>query len=113
MLEYPYLLLSEALAPGNTYLHTALRIGFAFHHDPSQATGRFPSGEQNFVSDLSQLDAWINSAENPAGIGVRPRYVMWDVVFDLAHRPGISQPPSLAPSTPRPELHELRLPFRF
>lgn len=30
VLEYPYLLLSEALAPGNTYLHTVLRIGFAF-----------------------------------------------------------------------------------
>ncbi|MCU0866352.1 MAG: hypothetical protein MUC36_21420 [Planctomycetes bacterium] len=90
-----------------------LRIGFAFHHDPSQATGRFPSGERDFVSDLSQLDAWINSTANPAGIGVRPRYVMWDVVFDLAYGPGISQPPSLSPRTPRPELHELRLPFRF
>jgi hypothetical protein len=30
VLEYPYLLLSEALAPGNTYAHTALRIVFAF-----------------------------------------------------------------------------------
>ncbi|MDQ1308393.1 MAG: hypothetical protein QG671_4227 [Actinomycetota bacterium] len=30
VLEYPYLLLSEALAPGNTYAHTALRIAFAF-----------------------------------------------------------------------------------
>lgn len=30
VLEYPYLLVSEALAPGNTYAHTSLRIVFAF-----------------------------------------------------------------------------------
>ena len=30
VLEYPYLLLSELIAPGNFYLHTALRIVFAF-----------------------------------------------------------------------------------
>lgn len=30
VLEYPYLLVSEALAPGNTYAHTALRVVFAF-----------------------------------------------------------------------------------
>jgi hypothetical protein len=89
-----------------------VRIGFAFHRDPDPANilnGRFPSTSENdFVFDLnsSALQAWI--ATNGA-----PRYVQWDVLFDMQFKPGISQPPSLNPTTPRPELHFLRLPFRF
>ena len=39
----------------------------------------------------------------------QPRYVMWDVLFDMSFKPG----EQLSSSTPRPELHYLRLPFRF
>jgi hypothetical protein len=31
----------------------------------------------------------------------------------MAYKPGTAQPPSLTPATPRPELHFLRIPFRF
>ncbi|MBL8750474.1 MAG: hypothetical protein JNK78_15025, partial [Planctomycetes bacterium] len=37
-----------------------------------------------------------------------PRYVQWDVIFNLTF-----SPTSLNPASPRPELHFLRLPFRF
>ncbi len=89
-----------------------VRIGFAFHQNPNPANilaGRFPSTSENtFVSDLNDplLLNWI--AANGA-----PRYVQWDVVFDMAYKPGLGQPPALTPTTPRPELHFLRLPFRF
>lgn len=42
-----------------------------------------------------------------------PRYVMWDLIFDLRYRPGIAVPPIVSPSTPLPELRFSRLPFRF
>jgi hypothetical protein len=89
-----------------------VRIGFAFHQNPNPAnilTGRFPSdSENNFISNLEDpaFLAWV--AANGA-----PRYVQWDVLFDMAFKPGLSQPPSLSPTTPRPELRFLRLPFRF
>jgi hypothetical protein len=96
-----------------------LRFGFAFHRNPQAGlSGRFPANEQDFVRDLNDpaLLAWINSPSNPDGPGVFPRYVMWDVVFDIAYRGNQTpqpQAPSLSPSTPRPELRFLRLPFKF
>ena len=33
---------------------TNLRIGFAFHQDPKQATGRYPSDAQEFVYNLQE-----------------------------------------------------------
>ena len=90
-----------------------VRFGFAFHVDPDPAnilTGRFPSTNENdFVSNLEDpaLQAWLASLPRP------PRYVQWDVMFDMAYKPGLGQPPALTPTTPRPELHFLRLPFRF
>lgn len=90
-----------------------VRIGFAFHQDPDPnniLTGRYPeTSEQDFVRDLNDpgLQAWI--AANGA-----PRYVMWDVVFDMAYHPtnpALSR--TLTPSTPRPQIEFLRLPFRF
>ncbi|MCU0865886.1 MAG: hypothetical protein MUC36_19045 [Planctomycetes bacterium] len=109
----------QAELPGNTPVTSPIanvRIGFAFHNDPRATTGRYPSNNaQDFTSDLVAFRNWVNSPANPAGVGVFPRYVMWDVTFDIAYRPSnaISAPRSLQPSTPRPELHELRLPFRF
>jgi hypothetical protein len=41
-----------------------------------------------------------------------PRYVQWDLVFDLAFADQ-SVAPSLSPTSPRLELSFLRLPFRF
>jgi len=43
----------------------------------------------------------------------RPRYIQWDVLFDLAYKPTDAAPPALAPSSPRPEVHFLNVPFRF
>ena len=112
---------SEGL--GNVYGPTIpianVRIGFAFHRNPNAPnilTGRYPStSEQDFVRDMNDpgLLAWINSPSNPDGAGVFPRYVQWDVLFDMAYQPTSTPAPTLTPSTPRPELHFLRLPFRF
>ncbi|MEC7725848.1 MAG: Ig-like domain-containing protein [Planctomycetota bacterium] len=93
--------------------YSNVRIGFAFHQDPDPSNilaGRYPaSSEQDFVRDLNDpgLQAWI--AANGA-----PRYVQWDVVFDMAYHPtnpALSQ--TLTPSTPRPQIEFLRIPFRF
>ena len=103
---------------GATYGETAqtqvpksnVRIGFAFHRDPgpgSQPGDRFPDDERQFVYDLAdgQLQDWLADGA--------PRYVMWDVTFDLQYRPGAAVPPFVTASPPLPELHFLRLPFRF
>ena len=93
--------------------YSNVRIGFAFHQDPDPSdilAGRYPSSsEQDFVRDLNDpgLQAWI--AANGA-----PRYVQWDILFDMAFHPtnpALAQ--TLTPSTPRPEIEFLRLPFRF
>jgi len=88
-----------------------LRIGFAFHNNPQAGlSGRFPANEQQFLRDLDHPDflAWIAQQSAPDGRNRHPRYVQWDVIFDLGfgHQP-------LRPTTPRPELHFLRVPFRF
>jgi hypothetical protein len=84
-----------------------VRIGFAFHQNPQVAGGRFPADEQQFVHDLDDPTflAWI-------GANGAPRYVQYDVIFDLTYEDN-SVAPSLSPTSPRPELHFLRLPFRF
>ena len=93
--------------------YSNVRIGFAFHQDPDPSdilAGRYPStSEQDFVRDLNDpgLQAWI------AANG-EPRYVQWDILFDMAFHPtnpALAQ--TLTPSTPRPEIEFLRLPFRF
>ncbi|MBX3461947.1 MAG: hypothetical protein KF830_02165 [Planctomycetes bacterium] len=84
-----------------------IRIGFAFHQNPQAGTGRFPADAQQWLHDLNDpafLD-WVQ--QNGA-----PRYVQWDVLFDLTFQDN-STAPSLNPNSPRPELHFLRLPFRF
>jgi hypothetical protein len=87
-----------------------VRFGFAFHRDPDPtniAEGRFPEDPREFVHDLADPDLLDWLAEEA------PRYVMWDVLFDLEYKPGQTAPPGLQPSTPLPELRFLRLPFRF
>ncbi|MGB3967912.1 MAG: hypothetical protein WBO45_14355, partial [Planctomycetota bacterium] len=87
-----------------------VRIGFAFHTNPnttSPLTGRYPdSSEQAFVYDLEDpaLQAWLTANH--------PRYVQWDVLFDLTYDAGAGSP-SLGANPPRPRLESLRLPFRF
>lgn len=105
---------------GATYLGTGgvpvprsnVRIGFAFHQAPDPSNlllGRYPASSQNdFVHDLTDpgLQAWI--AANGA-----PRYVQWDVVFDMQYAPTASVPPPLSATLASQELRFLRLPFRF
>ena len=86
-----------------------VRLGFAFHRDPrSGAAGRYPADPQQFVTDLREagLQAWI--AQHGA-----PRYVQWDVLFDLSYTPPGAASFGVVPNLPRPELHALRIPFRF
>ena len=41
-------------------------------------------------------------------------YVQWDVLFDTSFAPNANAtPPSFGPSSPRPALRYLRLPFQF
>jgi hypothetical protein len=88
-----------------------LRIGFAFHTNPTpnQVLGnpgeRFPSAPNSFQYDLTDAAflQWV--ATN------RPTYVQWDVTFDLDYT-GQRGSENLL-SAPRPALRSLRLPFRF
>jgi hypothetical protein len=42
------------------------------------------------------------------------QFVQWDILFDTRFRSSPSDsPPVLSPTTPRPQLNFLRLPFRF
>jgi hypothetical protein len=85
-----------------------LRIGFAFHTDPGGTGGtRFPAGAQEFVHDLDHGDVltWL--------LANRPRYVMWDVTFDLTYNAGIGAVQTLRPDVGRPTLQFLRLPVHW
>jgi hypothetical protein len=108
---------SEGLGP--VYLPNGLpavpnanvRIGFAFHQDPAAGPSRrYPLDPKQFVYDLNDqgLLNWIALPNNGA-----PRYVQWDVTFDMVYERNGTVAPSLSPSSPRPELHFLRIPFRF
>jgi len=89
-----------------------LRIGFAFHNNPQAGlAGRFPANEQQFLYDLDSqaFRDWITQqSQIPPARNRHPRYVQWDVIFDI-DKAG----QGLRPTSPRPELHFLRLPFRF
>jgi hypothetical protein len=93
-----------------------VRIGFALHLDPDAANiedGRFPEDQQQFLHsfDDTELATWL---ANNATMGIPPpRYIQWDIIFDMAFKPGAAEPPALSPSTPRPSLQFLRVPFRF
>ncbi|MGE3174951.1 MAG: hypothetical protein AB7O97_20150 [Planctomycetota bacterium] len=88
-----------------------VRIGFAFHQDPTDATGsarRFPAGD-GFVYDLA--DPAVREELRLFGAG----FVQWDVQFHAVwrEREGDPHPREFGPTSPRPELRFLRLPFRF
>jgi hypothetical protein len=102
--------------PGPTYTGSSgarvpvanVRIGFAFHTDPSSATGRYPAQAGTFAYDLS--DPVVQ--ENIRLLGAQ--FVQWDILFDTRFRTSPSDvPPALSPATPRPQLNFLRLPYRF
>ena len=95
-----------------------VRIGFALHHDPKLTAGRFPTSQQEFLYDFNSqaFQNWFNGldATNPNPLpGVMPRYIQWDVTFDMAYKPDSSSPAALQADTPRPELRFLRVPFTF
>jgi hypothetical protein len=99
-----------ATPPRNRAVPAAnVQVGFAFHTDPTPGGSgeRFPANAQEFVHDLDEpaVQGWL--AQH------RPRYVQWDVRFDLGYDAGIGGVPSLRPDVARPTLTFLRLPFRW
>ncbi|MCB9877400.1 MAG: hypothetical protein H6835_07340 [Planctomycetes bacterium] len=86
-----------------------VRIGFAFHTDPQNAAApRLPAEDGTFLYDL------YDPATQEAVRALGAQFVQWDITFDTAFRRSPADvPPALNPETPRPELHFLRLPFRF
>ena len=86
-----------------------IRFGFAFHQDPQDPSAtRFPSQPNTYIYDLS--DAAVQEQIRLLGAN----FVQWDLLFDTAFKAAAGDsPPDLTPETPRPELHYLRLPFRF
>ena len=86
-----------------------IRFGWAFHQDPQDPSAtRFPATEGTFVYDLA--DPAVQQQVRQLGAN----FVQWDLLFDTRFRANAGDsPPDLTPETPRPELHYLRLPFRF
>ncbi len=86
-----------------------VRIGFAFHQDPGSATAqRFPAAAGSFLYNLADpaVQEQIRALHMP--------FVQWDILFDNAFQSmPADAPPALTPDTARPELHFLRLPYRF
>ncbi|MGE3172963.1 MAG: Ig-like domain-containing protein [Planctomycetota bacterium] len=89
-----------------------VRIGFAFHTNPDPSvpgTERYPSTPDTYAYDLT----------DPATIEfIRSRgmrFVQWDVQFNSVYRENSADPHPrpFGPTSPRPELRFLRLPFRF
>jgi len=86
-----------------------VKIGFAFHVNPSDpAAERYPATAGTFTYDLtdSAVQALIRTKNM--------QFVQWDVIFDQAYKSNsLDAPLPLRPTTPRPELRFLRVPFRF
>ncbi|HEX6811082.1 MAG TPA: hypothetical protein VF384_05600 [Planctomycetota bacterium] len=86
-----------------------VRIGFAFHQDPANPTAqRWPALPNTFEYDLA------NPAVQESIRALGAAFVQWDILFDMRFKvAALDDPPALKPDSPRPELHFLRLPFRF
>ena len=86
-----------------------VRIGFAFHADPANpGAARWPLGANTFEYDLSNPDVQESIR------GIHAAFVQYDILFDLRFKASSGDlPPVLSPETQRPELHFMRLPFRF
>ncbi|MBX3461896.1 MAG: hypothetical protein KF830_01910 [Planctomycetes bacterium] len=102
---------------GSTYVGTGgglvptanVRIGFAFHSNPKDAGApRFPATAGTFTYNLA--DPAVQEQIRALGL----TFVQWDITFDGTFQNAPSDaPPAFGPTTPRPELHWVRLPFRF
>jgi len=93
------------LATGTEIPRANVRIGFAFHTDPASGlAGRYPTDPQQFVHAMDD-PGFLEWMQNNGA----PRYVQWDVTFDMAFAPG----EFVSPGSPRPQLDWLRVPFRF
>ncbi|MCB9887875.1 MAG: hypothetical protein H6838_20515 [Planctomycetes bacterium] len=86
-----------------------VRIGFAFHQDPANPSAqRYPAQAGSYVYDLN--DPVVKEDIRQLGAS----FVQWDIFFDCAFKSLPSDtPPAFGPGSPLPELHFLRLPFRF
>lgn len=96
--------------PGNSVVPVAnVRIGFAFHKNPASPTAlRFPAAAGTFVYDLENP----TTQEQIRSLG--DSFVQWDITFDTAYKSNSADnPPSLSPGSPRPEVHFLRIPYRW
>jgi hypothetical protein len=90
-----------------------VRIGFAFHEDPSQglANGldpkRYPQAVGTFAFDLSDPGAIAAMRGKP--------FVQWELLFNTLYTeaPGNLRPEGLDPGAPLPEIHSLVVPYRF
>ncbi len=92
-----------------------VRIGFAFHTDPSEGAGpnRWPNAtnpaEAQFEYDLFNpaFQTWLQTR--------RPQFVQWDVVFNsrFSPLPGNDSGQPLTSEVPLPELDYVVLPYRF
>jgi hypothetical protein len=105
---------TEGLGPTETIGGTTtpianVKIGFAFHQDPSNsAAQRYPSDPTQFEYDLGSTS--VQEAIRVLGMS----YVQWDILFDISfNQTRVGGVPIFGPSSPRPELHFLRIPFRF
>ncbi|MBM3972828.1 MAG: hypothetical protein FJ301_01835 [Planctomycetes bacterium] len=86
-----------------------VKIGFAFHQDPASLTAlRFPANPNDYLYNLE--DAAVQQQIRALGAA----FVQWDILFDIGFKESTGDvPPNLSPSTPRPELRFLSVPFRF
>ncbi|MBI5853267.1 MAG: hypothetical protein HZB39_19845, partial [Planctomycetes bacterium] len=103
-------------AQGNQAPVANVRIGFAFTTDPRTGFGptRWPNGtnpaDERYEFDLRNpaFLTWLQTN--------RPKFVQWDVIFNTTYHPsnpGNSSGQSLSPTTPRPAVEFLGLPYRF
>jgi len=102
-----------ALASGGLAPLANLRLGFAFHADPSRAV---PSGYVQ-LRFPPQVGTFLYDLEAPgvvAAMRTRP-FVQFEVLFDLlyAESLGAATPRVLGTGLPRPELRGLVVPYRF
>ena len=102
-----------------------LRIGFAFHKDPSKPAlqgggldlNRLPSDPTQFLYDLS--DPTVQEAVRQfAGATSESgaRFMKWDVLFNIrfSEDPGNTNGATVvSPSSPRPALNFLVVPYRY
>jgi hypothetical protein len=94
---------------GTRVPNSNVRIGFAFHQNPASSTAtRFPATPNTFLYNLS--DPSVQSTIRQLGAP----FVQVDILFDLGFKVvPADNPPALSPTTPRPALQFLRIPFRF